>query len=209
MQAGEPAVGIRLRINLDRDSCGSQLGCYSVEIPDPKVHHPDLVGIPKIVARLRERTENGGTSFLLPNGFLVARWCERDPQVLLVPLPQRFRIVSSENSPPIPVTCSISVPPAKPCVTDVPVVGGGIVGSVAVCAAMPSWFRLKMKLDPKANDRIRSSWRLSKRIPSSFREERDSNYDNCTNGFLGSGISPVLPAPNPGFAALGWSRLYS
>src|SRR6266436_4746014 len=50
-----------------------------------------------MVARLRERTEDGGASLLLPNGFLVARWCERDPQMLLVPLPQRFRIVSSEE----------------------------------------------------------------------------------------------------------------
>jgi hypothetical protein len=71
MQAGEPAVGIRLRVNLDRDSCGSWLGCHSVEIPDSKVHHPDLVGIPEIVARLSKRSENGGSCLLLPNGFLV------------------------------------------------------------------------------------------------------------------------------------------
>src|ERR1700676_5176525 len=50
-----------------------------------------------MVARLRERTEDGGACLLLPRGFLVARWCERDSQVLLVPVPQRFRIVSSEE----------------------------------------------------------------------------------------------------------------
>src|SRR6266404_2974639 len=97
MQAGEPAVGIRLRVNLDLDSCSPQLGCHSVEIPNSKVHHPDLVDIPEIVARLRERGEGGGSCLLLPSGFLVARWCERDPQVLLVPTPQRCRIVSSEE----------------------------------------------------------------------------------------------------------------
>ena len=97
MQAGKPAVGIRLRVNLDRDSCGSQLRCHSVEIPDSKVHHPDLVGIPEIVARLSERNENSGSCFLPPNGFLVARWFELDSQVLLVPTPQRCRIVSSEE----------------------------------------------------------------------------------------------------------------
>jgi hypothetical protein len=32
---------------------------------------------------------------------------------------------------------------------------------------MASWFRPKMKFDPKANDRVRSSWRLRKGIPSS------------------------------------------
>ena len=57
---------------------------------------------------------------------------------------------------------------------------------MVVGAAMPGWFRFKMKLDPKANDRVRTSWRLRKSIPSSFREERESVYDTCANGFLGS-----------------------
>src|ERR1700688_2056597 len=34
---------------------------------------------------------------LLPNGILEARWCEGDPQVLLLPTPHCFRIVSSEE----------------------------------------------------------------------------------------------------------------
>jgi len=63
---------------------------------------------------------------------------------------------------------------------------------MAVCAAMPSRFRLEMKLDPKANDRIRSTWRLGKRIPSSVREERESMYDTCANGVLGSVKDEVL-----------------
>jgi hypothetical protein len=52
-----------------------------------KVHHVVLVGIPEVAARRRERIENGGACLLTPNGFLVARWGERDPQVLLVPVP--------------------------------------------------------------------------------------------------------------------------
>jgi hypothetical protein len=39
---------------------------------------------------------------------------------------------------------------------------------------------------PEANDRVRSSWRLRKIIPSSFREERGPRYDTCANGVLGS-----------------------
>jgi hypothetical protein len=39
--------------------------------------------------RPRERSENRGSRLLLPNGLLVARWCERAPQVLLVPTPRR------------------------------------------------------------------------------------------------------------------------
>src|SRR3984893_17741003 len=97
MQPGETAVGIRLRVNLNRNSCSSQLGRHFVEISNSKIHHPGLVGIPEIVTRLRERAENKDENLLLPNGFLVDRWCDRDSQVLLVPTPQRCRIVSSEE----------------------------------------------------------------------------------------------------------------
>src|SRR5579864_4961629 len=34
---------------------------------------------------------------LAANGVLIARWGERDPQMLLVPPPDRFRILSSEE----------------------------------------------------------------------------------------------------------------
>jgi hypothetical protein len=71
VQAGEPTVGIRLRVNLDRDSSGSQLGCHFAEIPDSEVQHPDLVGPLEKVARLRLRIENGRSGLLLPNGILV------------------------------------------------------------------------------------------------------------------------------------------
>jgi len=37
---------------------------------------------------------------------------------------------------------------------------GSQLGCEFVCAATPSWVRLAMKLDPKANNRIRSNWRL-------------------------------------------------
>src|ERR1700731_1584588 len=100
--------------------------------------------------------------------------------------PSAFGSLARKKNPPIPVTFSISVPPAIPSRTAAPAGEGETFGCVVVCAAMPSWFRLQMKLDPKANDRIRSSWRLRKNIPSSFREERDSVYDTCANGVLGS-----------------------
>src|SRR5260221_9973885 len=68
-----------------------------VEIPDSKVQHPDLLGIPEIFARLRKRRESGGACLLLPNGIPLARWYERDSQMLLVPKPQRFRIFGSKE----------------------------------------------------------------------------------------------------------------
>src|SRR5882724_3534514 len=100
--------------------------------------------------------------------------------------PSAFGSLARKKNPPIPVTFSISVPPAIPSRTAAPAGGGEIFGCVVVCAAIPSWFRPKRKLDPKANDRVRSNWRLTKSIPSSLREERDSVYDTCANGVLGS-----------------------
>src|SRR5215469_3450764 len=64
-----------------------------------KVHHPDLVRIPEIATLFGKGTEDGGSRLLLPNGSALARWFERDPQVLLVPVPQRFGITSSEEQP--------------------------------------------------------------------------------------------------------------
>src|SRR6266849_8772747 len=100
--------------------------------------------------------------------------------------PSAFGSLARKKNPPIPVTFSISVPPAIPSRTATAAGGGESFGGMAVCAAMPSWFRLQMKLDPKANDRVRSSWRLRKSIPSSFREERGPSYDTCASGVLGS-----------------------
>ena len=82
VQADEPAVGIRLRINLGRDSSGSWLGCHFVEIPDSNVQHPDLVGSLEKVARLRLRIENGGSGLLLLNGILGSSMASaRSPSV--------------------------------------------------------------------------------------------------------------------------------
>jgi hypothetical protein len=72
----------------------------------------------------------------------------------------RDRSLARKKNPPIPVTFSISVPPAIPSRTVAPTGGGKTFGCVAVCATMPSCFRLQMKLDPKANDRVRNCWRL-------------------------------------------------
>ncbi len=65
-------------------------------------------------------TERSWSGLLLPNGSALARWCERDPQVLLVPVPQRFGIMR------------------------------GLAGCAEFCAAMANSFRRRMKLDPKA-----------------------------------------------------------
>src|ERR1700686_2738156 len=64
-----------------------------------KVQHPALVRIPEIFGRLWKGSEGGWSGLLLPNGSALARWCERDPQVLLVPVPQCFGIMSSEEQP--------------------------------------------------------------------------------------------------------------
>src|SRR5689334_19848849 len=64
-----------------------------------KVDHPNFVWIPEIFARFGKRTESSRSSLLLPNGSAFAGWCERYPQVLLVPGAQRFGIMSAEEQP--------------------------------------------------------------------------------------------------------------
>src|SRR5262252_7383563 len=63
------------------------------------VHHPDLLRVPEIFGRFGKGTEDGRSGLLLPNESALARWFERDPQVLQVPVPQRFGIMSSEEQP--------------------------------------------------------------------------------------------------------------
>src|SRR5215469_2309589 len=62
-----------------------------------EVHHPDLGRIPEIAALFGKRSEGGLSSLLLPNGLTPARWCEPDPQMLPVPVRQRFGIMSSKE----------------------------------------------------------------------------------------------------------------
>src|SRR5438445_7044561 len=100
--------------------------------------------------------------------------------------PNAFGSLARKKNPPIPVTFSISVSPATAERTAAPAGSGEVSGGTAVCAAMASWFRPKMKFDPKANDRVRSSWRLRKGIPSSFREARDHEVRYLRERVLGS-----------------------
>src|SRR5438132_4927221 len=99
--------------------------------------------------------------------------------------PNAFGSLARKKNPPIPVTFSISVSPATAERTAAPAGSGEVSGGTAVCAAMASWFRPKMKFDPKANDKVRSSWRLRKGIPSSFREGR--NHEVTIPAQTGSG----------------------
>src|SRR5215467_14530126 len=62
-----------------------------------EVHHPDFAGIPEITALLRKRSKSGLPGLLMPNRSTLSRWGESDPQVLLVPLPQCFGIMSPEK----------------------------------------------------------------------------------------------------------------
>src|SRR5215468_8592328 len=64
-----------------------------------EVDHPHLLRIPEIPRRLRKRSEGSRSGLLLPNGPALARGCESDPQVLLVPAPQGFGIMSAEEQP--------------------------------------------------------------------------------------------------------------
>src|SRR6185437_10264706 len=99
MQTSEAAnVGIGLGV-FDLNSCRSQLGYHLVDVMHSKVHHEGLAGIAEVFGGLGEGSEDGGSGLLVPNGCALAGGCERDPQVLLIPLPQRFGIMSFEEQP--------------------------------------------------------------------------------------------------------------
>src|SRR5215472_6849788 len=99
MQTSEaPNVGIRFRV-FDFNSCRSELDYHFVEVMHSKVHHPDFLRVPEILGRFGKGTEDGWSGLLLPNGSALARLFERDPQVLQVPVRQRFGITSSEEQP--------------------------------------------------------------------------------------------------------------
>jgi len=116
-----------------------------------KVHHPDLVRISEIATLFGKGTEDGRSGLLLPNGCALTRWCERDPQVLLVPGPQRFGIMSAEEQPSDSGYFSISVPPDS-CLAGAFAGGAGLAGCAGFCAAMANSIWGRMKLDPKAHD---------------------------------------------------------
>jgi len=129
------------------------------------------------------KRESGGACLLLPNGVPFARWYERDSQVLLVPTPQRYRIFGSKEESSDSGHFFHFRSSSDLVTNSGPRKGRGdlwLCGCLR--AATPRWFRFQMKLDPKANDRVRSSWRLRKSIPPSFREERESVYDTCATG---------------------------
>src|SRR5690348_3579599 len=97
MQASEAAnVGVRFRI-LDLDARRAKLGDHFVDVVDTKIHHPSLIGIAEVFGGFGKRSENGRSGLLLPNGGALARRGERNAQVLLVPVAQRFGIMSAEE----------------------------------------------------------------------------------------------------------------
>src|SRR6185312_11659111 len=118
-----------------------------------KVHHPGLVRISEIFSGLGKRTEGGWSGFLLPNGLALARWCERNSQVLQVPVFQRFWIMSSEEQPSDSATFSISVSPRSWLADTLPS-AAGLAGCAVFCTTLANSSWGKMKLDPKVCDKI-------------------------------------------------------
>ncbi len=64
-----------------------------------KVDHPGLLWVAEILGGLGKGSERGRSGLLLPNLSAFAGWRERNPQVLLVPFTQRFRIFGPEEQP--------------------------------------------------------------------------------------------------------------
>src|SRR5262245_29446169 len=110
-----------------------------------KVHHPGFVRIPEVFGRLGKGTEHGRSGLLLPNGSALARWCERDPQVLQVPVPQRLGIMSSEEQPS-DAGYFFHFRSSDSCLAAAFPGGAGLAGGAGFCAAMANLFWGRMKL---------------------------------------------------------------
>jgi hypothetical protein len=155
--AGEQSGrGIGLWVNLDVNSCRAELGHHFVEVANSKIEHPDFV--PEKVALLPLGLEDCRCGFLLPDGVL-ARWRERSPKMLQIPMCQRFRIFGPEEEAP-DSGHSLHIRSFQFTLSTARAEGAGIADCAAVCAIMTNSLRVEIESAPKANDRIRSNLRL-------------------------------------------------
>ena len=149
MQMSEaPDLGISVRA-FDVDGSRSQLAYHFVDVMHSKVNHPTLIKVSEIFGRLGKGSERGRPSFLLPNGPTLARRCRRDSQVLQVPLPQCFGVMSSEEEPSDTGYFFPFCVPLDSCLAASFAGGAGLAGCAGFCA-VANPFRGRMKLVPES-----------------------------------------------------------
>jgi|tagenome__1003787_1003787.scaffolds.fasta_scaffold20985819_2 hypothetical protein len=97
-EAGEPAVGVRLVVHLDRDAHVAQLRHHRVEVVDPEVHAPGVGAESRALPVLStERREHRRAALLVPRVVFGGLGWEPDAEVLGVPLRERLGIVGAEE----------------------------------------------------------------------------------------------------------------
>ena len=90
-EPGEPAVRVSLRVDLDYDAPSSELAHHGVEVADPEVDHPLLIGATEHLGILTEDGPHGWSCLLFPDRIVVtARW-QIDAKVFGVPSPEPVR----------------------------------------------------------------------------------------------------------------------
>src|SRR5277367_6642821 len=90
MESCKAPHGVALRINFDRNVRATQLSDHRIETAHPKVNHPGLLRVPKVLGVIWKGRECSGTGRLLPHLWVNA-------QMKFVPGCQFFRIATSEE----------------------------------------------------------------------------------------------------------------
>ncbi len=110
VQSSEAAVGITLRIKVNRNSNRAQLSHNRVEIADAKGYRPTLSSIVKIRCRLGERSKGAGSGFPPPGALVITRWRKRYPKAIAVLLAQRGGFAPPKEQTPDAITFSMLAP---------------------------------------------------------------------------------------------------
>src|SRR6185295_4429606 len=99
MQAGKSSVRMVLWIDRDINPRGLKLRDHGVEIADPKIDHPVLLRIPKVVAVVRKGSKDSWSRLLPPRLLAVIGRHKIDAEFFLVPFPQCCWIFRTEEQP--------------------------------------------------------------------------------------------------------------
>ena len=97
MQLGKSSVWVSRRIDNDFNLRSSKLLRHCIQIPNPKIDHPLLVGMSEIICVVREWSEDHEPGFLRLRLLTVVTAHKIDSQVLLVPLTQGRRVLRAKK----------------------------------------------------------------------------------------------------------------
>jgi hypothetical protein len=97
VQPGESTVRIGAGINLHGNAGRSQLRHHSVQIHHAEINHPLPARVAKIFRVFRKGSISSGAALLLPWKIIVVIRDHIHPEMIAVPLRQRFRLARAKE----------------------------------------------------------------------------------------------------------------